>query len=112
MACGWRSWRLPPAVVERAREILPTKAAGTRAPGGRPRCWTTYRCFAPLPAPAPVAGAQALGGRARLHRPEPDTITARRALDLVYELSAMLTDGATSRKLQWPEGTRPLRSRY
>ena len=86
---------LPPAVVERAREILHQLESGEDKGAGRPAALLDdLPLFRAAPAPAPVARAQPSAVEARLRDLNPDTITAREALDLVYELSAMLTDSA------------------
>ena len=82
-------------VVERAREILHQLESGEDKGAGRPAALLDdLPLFRAAPAPAPVARAQPSAVEARLRDLNPDTITAREALDLVYELSAMLTDSA------------------
>ncbi|SMO68683.1 DNA mismatch repair protein MutS [Paracoccus laeviglucosivorans] len=81
---------LPPAVVERAREILHQLESGEREGAGKPAAilddLPLFR--AAPPAPAPKAKASAVEDR--LQGVNPDTITAREALDLVYELRGLL----------------------
>ena len=109
MACRWRGWQAcRPAVVERAREILGNQLEKRRGQGrrtARRAAGRAYRCFATPHPPRRRRSprAQPLGGRARLRRPEPDTITAREALDLVYELQRD-ADGQRLTE-QWLEGT-------
>ncbi|WP_347267193.1 DNA mismatch repair protein MutS [Paracoccus sp. (in: a-proteobacteria)] len=80
---------LPAAVVERARDILHQLESGERSGAGRPTAaLDELPLFRSQPAPAPRPAPSAV--EERLRGLNPDTISAREALDLVYELSAML----------------------
>jgi DNA mismatch repair protein MutS len=83
---------LPDAVVERARDILQQLESGARegtgkAPAALLDDLPLFR--AAPPAATPRAPASAV--EARLRHVNPDAITAREALDLVYELRGLLT---------------------
>jgi DNA mismatch repair protein MutS len=85
---------LPPAVVERAREILHQLESGARE-GARPAALLDdlplFR--AAPPPPAPVAAPKTSPLETRLRDIDPDQMTARQALDLVYELRGLLASG-------------------
>lgn len=88
---------LPVSVVERARTVLEALEEGDRqgAGGGGARAKALIDdlpLFAAMPAPAPRAPAEAAPSKleARLREAAPDELTPRAALDLVYELRAML----------------------
>ncbi|WP_449040847.1 DNA mismatch repair protein MutS [Paracoccus sp. (in: a-proteobacteria)] len=82
---------LPPAVVDRAREILDALEAGARDGAARPAALIDdlplFRAAPPPPPPAAPARESAL--KARLRDIDPDRLTPREALDLVYELAAL-----------------------
>ena len=77
---------LPPAVVERAREILDALEAGARDGAARPAALIDdlplFRSAPPAPVPQPRSSAV----EERLQGLQPDTLSPREALDLVYEL--------------------------
>ena len=77
---------LPPAVVERAREILDALEAGARDGAARPAALIDdlplFRSAPPAPVPQPKSSAL----EERLQGLQPDTLSPREALDLVYEL--------------------------
>ncbi len=77
---------LPPAVVERAREILDALEAGARDGAARPAALIDdlplFRSAPPAPVPQPRSSAL----EERLQGLQPDTLSPREALDLVYEL--------------------------
>ena len=77
---------LPPAVVERAREILDALEAGARDGAARPAALIDdlplFRSAPPAPVPQPKSSAV----EERLQGLQPDTLSPREALDLVYEL--------------------------
>lgn len=77
---------LPPAVVDRAREILDALEAGARDGAARPAALIDdlplFRSAPPAPAPAPKSSAL----EERLQGLQPDSLSPREALDLVYEL--------------------------
>ncbi|MEE3100405.1 MAG: DNA mismatch repair protein MutS, partial [Pseudomonadota bacterium] len=89
---------LPASVVERARTVLEALEEGDRAGaagGGGARAKALIDdlpLFAAMPAPAPKPAAAAAPSavEARLREAAPDDLTPRAALDLVYELRAML----------------------
>lgn len=80
---------LPPAVVERAREILHQLESGEREGKGRPAALLDdlplFRATPPAP-PAPKSSRV----ETRLRELNPDDMTARQALDLLYELRGLL----------------------
>ncbi|HWL55789.1 MAG TPA: DNA mismatch repair protein MutS, partial [Paracoccus sp. (in: a-proteobacteria)] len=82
---------LPPSVVDRAREILHQLESGEREGAGKPAALLDdlplFRAAPPVPVsakPAPSAAEE------RLRAINPDDITAREALDLLYELRGMV----------------------
>ena len=84
---------LPPAVVDRAREILTALEAGAREGGARPAALIDdLPLFRAAPPAAPAAKVSA--AEARLREITPDTLTPREALDLIYELKALTGDTA------------------
>ena len=86
---------LPPAVVERAREILHQLENGEDKGAGRPAALLDdLPLFRAAPSPAPAPKTQPSAIEERLRALNPDAITAREALDLVYELSGMLKEKA------------------
>jgi len=82
---------LPEAVVARAREILARLEAGE---AGRPGAaeliddLPLFRIQSPAPPPAPTAKPSAV--EARLRDIQPDSLTPRDALALLYDLKALL----------------------
>ncbi|HHW33253.1 MAG TPA: DNA mismatch repair protein MutS [Paracoccus solventivorans] len=81
---------LPPAVVERAREILDALEAGARDGAARPAALIDdLPLFRAAPPPSPAAPARESVVEARLRDIDPDRLTPREALDLVYELAAL-----------------------
>ncbi len=81
---------LPSSVVERARAILEQLEASDRE-GGRGRVMIDdLPLFAARPAPPPPMAPAAL--EHRLAEVRPDELSPREALDLVYELRALLPD--------------------
>ncbi|SEH96054.1 DNA mismatch repair protein MutS [Paracoccus alkenifer] len=84
---------LPPAVVERAREILDALEAGARDGAARPAALIDdLPLFRAAPPPPPAAPARESVVEARLRDIDPDRLTPREALDLVYELAALGRD--------------------
>ena len=83
---------LPASVVERARDILHQLESGARE-GARPKALLDdlplFRAAPPAP-PAPARPQPASAVEERLRGLNPDEMTAREALDLVYELRGML----------------------
>jgi DNA mismatch repair protein MutS len=83
---------LPPAVIERARVILDALERGDREGPARARALVDdlpLFSAAARPAPAPPAPSAV---EARLRAVEPDALTPREALALVYELRALLAE--------------------
>lgn len=79
---------LPEAVVARARDILHQLESGERE-GAKPAALLDdLPLFRAAPPPAPKARPSAV--EARLRDLNPDTISAREALDLLYDLRGML----------------------
>ncbi|PIE10944.1 MAG: DNA mismatch repair protein MutS [Rhodobacterales bacterium] len=76
---------LPDAVVERARVVLDALEKGERE-GGRKAMVDDLPLFSAAPPPAPKESAV----EARLREVEPDSLTPRAALDLVYALKGLL----------------------
>ncbi|AXC49052.1 DNA mismatch repair protein MutS [Paracoccus suum] len=85
---------LPAAVVDRAREILAALEKGGREGGARPAALIDdlplFRAAPPAP-PTPVARPSAV--EARLEGVQPDGLTPREALDLLYELKGLTAAG-------------------
>ncbi|MDO5647598.1 DNA mismatch repair protein MutS [Paracoccus sp. (in: a-proteobacteria)] len=78
---------LPAAVVDRARQVLDALESGERDGAARPAALIDdLPLFRAAPPPAPKT-TNALD--ARLKDVHPDSLTARQALDLVYELKAL-----------------------
>ena len=86
---------LPPAVVDRAREILTALEAGAREGGARPAALIDdlplFRVQPPAP-PKPAPKESAV--EARLKGLNPDALTPREALDLVYELASLFSSSS------------------
>lgn len=86
---------LPPAVVDRAREILTALEAGAREGGARPAALIDdlplFRVQPPTP-PKPAPKESAV--EARLKGLNPDALTPREALDLVYELASLFSSSS------------------
>ncbi|MBP6679244.1 MAG: DNA mismatch repair protein MutS, partial [Paracoccus sp.] len=86
---------LPASVVERAREILHQLESGEDRGAASPAALLDdLPLFRAAPAPMPAAKPQPSAIEDRLRSLNPDAITAREALDLVYELSGMLKEKA------------------
>jgi DNA mismatch repair protein MutS len=87
---------LPSAVVERARDILHQLESGEDQGAGRPAALLDdlplFRAATPIPAPAAPAKTAASALEDRLRGLNPDTISAREALNLLYELREMLPE--------------------
>ncbi|WP_333712183.1 DNA mismatch repair protein MutS [Yoonia sp.] len=80
---------LPPVVVDRARVVLEALEKGEREGGtARKAVIDDLPLFAATPPPAP-ARPKTSAVEARLKDIHPDTLTAREALDLIYELTQM-----------------------
>ena len=83
---------LPASVVERARDILHQLESGDRAGAAKPLATLDdLPLFRSQPAPPPMARPAPSAVEDRLRDLNPDTITAREALDLVYELRGLMT---------------------
>ena len=78
---------LPPAVVERAKDILARLESGERGEG-KATLIDDLPLFSSRPAPAAAAHIDPL--RERLDAIHPDNLTPREALEIVYELKAAL----------------------
>ncbi len=89
---------LPAAVVERARDILHQLESGEDQGAGRPAALLDdlplFRAAAPTAPAAAKPAASAVEDR--LRGLNPDAISAREALNLLYELREMLPAPATS----------------
>ncbi|MEO1688482.1 MAG: DNA mismatch repair protein MutS, partial [Pseudomonadota bacterium] len=89
---------LPSAVIERARAVLEALETGDREAGGGARAKALIDDLplfsAAAEAPAPAAAAEAAPSRieARLAQADPDALTPREALDLLYELRGLLEE--------------------
>ncbi|MEM1237010.1 MAG: DNA mismatch repair protein MutS [Pseudomonadota bacterium] len=80
---------LPPVVIERARVVLEALEKGEREGGGsRTALIDDLPLFAATPASAPTTKSSAV--EERLGDVLPDDLTARQALDLIYELKSLL----------------------
>jgi DNA mismatch repair protein MutS len=85
---------LPPSVVDRARVVLDALEKGDRE-GARPKALIDdlpLFSAAPRPAPPPAPKTSAL--EERLKAIHPDELTPREALEVLYELRALLSDSA------------------
>ncbi len=80
---------LPAAAVERARAVLDQLEAGERERGGP--VIDDLPLFRARP-PAPSAPSEPTAIEARLAKVSPDDLTAREALELIYELRALIDD--------------------
>ncbi|MRX49738.1 DNA mismatch repair protein MutS [Paracoccus sp. S-4012] len=82
---------LPAAVVDRAREILAALEKGGREGGtARPAALIDdLPLFRAAPPPAPAAVARASAVEVRLSEVQPDALSPREALELVYELKGL-----------------------
>ncbi len=84
---------LPAAVVDRAREILDALEAGARDGAARAAALIDdLPLFRAAPPPPPAAPPRESALEARLRDIDPDRLTPREALDLVYELAALGRD--------------------
>ncbi|MXU64701.1 DNA mismatch repair protein MutS [Rhodobacteraceae bacterium KN286] len=84
---------LPPAVVDRARAILDALEENDRDGGGKVRTLVDdLPLFSAAPPAAPAAPASSAPGplESRLRDIQPDLLSPREALDLIYELRAAL----------------------
>lgn len=89
---------LPHSVVERAREVLAALEEGEREGAAtRPAALIDdLPLFRSAPPPAPVAAAKPSAVEAKLREVNPDQLTPREALDLVYALRETLPNDADS----------------
>jgi hypothetical protein len=82
--------------LERARDILHQLESGEDQGAGRPAALLDdlplFRAAAPIPAPAAPAKTAASAVEDRLRGLNPDAISAREALNLLYELREMLPE--------------------
>ncbi|MGR3490889.1 MAG: DNA mismatch repair protein MutS [Shimia sp.] len=79
---------LPAPVIERAKVVLETLEAGEReGRGAKAALLDDLPLFAASPPPVPAAKASAVEDR--LKEIEPDDLSARQALDLIYELKRL-----------------------
>ena len=85
---------LPASVVERARSVLEALEEGDRRAGGGARARALVDDLplfsAAAPPPAAAAAPRASAVEARLREADPDALSPREALDLVYALRALL----------------------
>ena len=82
---------LPPRVIDRARVVLEALEKGEREGGGtRTALIDDLPLFAATPAPPPPAASAVEEKLAAVH---PDDLTAKAALDLLYELKSLLSRG-------------------
>ena len=82
---------LPPAVIERAEAVLETLEKGEQA-GALTRLADDLPLFAARPQPAPAAAPEPSAVEERLAAINPDELTPRAALELLYELKGLLRD--------------------
>jgi DNA mismatch repair protein MutS len=80
---------LPPAAVDRARQVLEKLETGERGGPGPETLIEDLPLFAAGPAAAPAPPPRADRLRDRLADVAPDTLSPREALDLIYELKAL-----------------------
>jgi DNA mismatch repair protein MutS len=82
---------LPPAVIDRARAVLQALEAGDRRGGPRPAALIDdLPLFRAAPAAAPPVPPPPSAVEARLREVLPDDLSPREALQLVYDLRALL----------------------
>ena len=81
---------LPPAVVERARDVLEILEQGERDRGGKAQVLVDDLPLFSVPAQAPARAAKPSAVEEKLRDVLPDALTPREALDLVYELRGLL----------------------
>ena len=85
---------LPAAVVERARVVLEALERGEREGGGKAKALVDdLPLFSAAARVAPAPAAPASPVEARLRDVLPDELTPREALDLLYELRALIGEG-------------------
>ena len=85
---------LPTRVIDRARVVLEALEKGEREGGGtRTALIDDLPLFAASPAPAPVAALETSDVEEKLAQIHPDELTAKEALDLIYELKSLLGRG-------------------
>ncbi|MDT8345245.1 MAG: DNA mismatch repair protein MutS, partial [Thermohalobaculum sp.] len=82
---------LPDAVIARAREVL-EKLETQEREGAPADLMDALPLFQARPRPAPAPAPKVSAVEARLGAIHPDELTPREALDLIYELRAMLKD--------------------
>ncbi|MEM8632912.1 MAG: DNA mismatch repair protein MutS [Pseudomonadota bacterium] len=83
---------LPDAVVNRAREVLETLEKSDREGGQKSAVIDDLPLFAAKPASAPPEATEPDPLEKRLRQILPDDLSPREALDLVYELKALLAE--------------------
>ncbi|MEL6583519.1 MAG: DNA mismatch repair protein MutS [Pseudomonadota bacterium] len=85
---------LPPAVVERAKEVLTALEEGDRVEGSKAKALIDdLPLFSALPPVAPSAPAKGPSEvEERLRDVTPDTLSPREALDLLYELRGLVDE--------------------
>ncbi|PZQ52702.1 MAG: DNA mismatch repair protein MutS [Rhodovulum sulfidophilum] len=87
---------LPRAVVDRARVVLDTLERGDREPGGKAKALVddlplfSVAARTPPPAAAAAAAPEPSAAETRLRATQPDDLSPREALALVYELKGLL----------------------
>jgi DNA mismatch repair protein MutS len=82
---------LPPAVIERAKVVLEALEKGEREGGAQKAVIDDLPLFrVAAPAPAPRATSKESAVEHRLKAVHPDEMTAREALQVLYELKALL----------------------
>lgn len=82
---------LPEPVIARAREVLTALEKGDREGGQRQVLIDDLPLFAASPVPPPVPAAEPSAVETRLAEVQPDLLTPRAALDLLYELHELLS---------------------
>ncbi|HLS18566.1 MAG TPA: DNA mismatch repair protein MutS, partial [Paracoccaceae bacterium] len=86
---------LPASVIARAKEVLERLETGAREGSGAAAALAQdLPLFANLPPAQPQAAPKASELEERLAEIHPDTLSPREALDLVYELKALLAEAA------------------
>ena len=83
---------LPASVVERARLVLAALEKGERESGRQKALIDDLPLFAATPAPPPPSPGRRSEVEERLGEIHPDELTPKQALDLLYELKALLAD--------------------
>ncbi|MEM7742412.1 MAG: DNA mismatch repair protein MutS, partial [Pseudomonadota bacterium] len=85
---------LPQTVVDRARDVLERLESGAREGSGAAAALAQDLPLFSVHVPQPMSGpVKPSAAEARLQEIQPDALSPRDALDLIYELRALAGDG-------------------